>query len=35
MSAWNLMAENIQVATPMASVKPVKVTALPVVFNVS
>src|SRR5690554_4328010 len=35
MSAWNLMSEKIQVATPMARVKPVKVTALPVVFSVS
>src|SRR5690606_10967062 len=34
-SAWNLIAEKIQVTTPMASVKPVKVTALPVVFSVS
>ena len=30
MSAWNLSAEKIHVLTPMASVKPVKTTALPV-----
>jgi len=33
MSAWNLMGENAQVATPKDRVMPVKVTALPVVFN--
>ncbi|VVN11886.1 hypothetical protein PS645_03834 [Pseudomonas fluorescens] len=30
MSAWNLMGEKIQVATPMASVMPVSITTLPV-----
>lgn len=34
MSAWNLIGENAQVATPMDRVIPVKDTALPVVFNV-
>src|SRR5690606_19884789 len=35
MSAWNLMAENIQVATPTARHRPVNSTALPVDFSVS
>ena len=35
MSAWNLSGENIQVATPMASVRPVNSTPLPVIVNVS
>ena len=30
MSAWNCRAEKIQVLTPMASVRPVITTALPV-----
>ena len=33
-SAWNLMGEKAQVATPTARVIPVKETALPLVFNV-
>ena len=35
MSAWNLMAEKIQVATPMARQIPVNNTALPVDLSVS
>ena len=35
MSAWNLIGDSIQVATPMASVTPVKLTALPVERRVS
>ena len=34
MSAWNCSAENIHVPTPAPSVKPVKITALPVRRNV-
>ena len=34
MSAWNWSADINQVLTPMASVNPVKKTALPVKFNV-
>ncbi|MNL28887.1 hypothetical protein D3C87_1505510 [compost metagenome] len=34
MSAWNLMAEKIQVHTPMARHRPVNNTALPVDFSV-
>ncbi|MNF09670.1 hypothetical protein D3C80_2103930 [compost metagenome] len=30
MSAWNLMGEKVQVATPMARVIPVSMTTLPV-----
>jgi 3-hydroxybutyryl-CoA dehydrogenase len=35
MSAWNLMAEKIQVQTPIARHSPVNSTALPVDFSVS
>ena len=34
MSAWNLSGEKIQVATPIASVTPVKTTPLPVMARV-
>ena len=34
MSAWNFSGENIQVATPIASVMPVKSTPLPVTSSV-
>ncbi|MNR51169.1 hypothetical protein D3C85_1708010 [compost metagenome] len=30
MSAWNLIGENVQVATPIARVIPVSITTLPV-----
>lgn len=34
MSAWNLIAEKIQVHTPIARHRPVNSTALPVDFSV-
>ncbi len=34
MSAWNLIAENTQVTTPIARQTPVKITALPVDLSV-
>ena len=35
MSAWNLIAENTQVTTPIARHRPVNSTALPVERSVS
>ena len=34
MSAWNLIGDQIQVATPIASIAPVRPTAAPVLRSV-